>query len=218
MKEEKIKIIFSEQRLRKFIERFDGDFQSAIALYKLNITISQSFYPLLAIVEITLRNKVFNVLSKNDTQNSWIEQFGSYPELIEEISKAKQIIIKRGEDINEGKLIAELTFGFWTQLFNSKYENELWKPLRLAFSNIPKNKRQRKKVSAPLNRIRKFRNRVFHYEPIIWSISELDKIKWICYELLEWLDEDLPAFCSDLENIDNELMKLRTLYKWRSTM
>jgi hypothetical protein len=211
MNEEKIKKLFSEQRFRKFSNKFPDDFNKALDLYKLNISVSKSFYPLLSIIEITLRNRIYFVLSKKSSSN-WTEIFEKHPLLIADIENSKNYILKRKEQLNDGKLLAELTFGFWTKIFNSRYEVDLWKPLRLVFSNMPKKERQRRNISAPLNKIRDFRNRVFHYEPIIWNVNELNKIKQKCYKLLEWLDQDLPSFVNELENIDNELQKLKELY------
>ncbi|HKK10318.1 MAG TPA: hypothetical protein VJ939_05745, partial [Bacteroidales bacterium] len=66
--------------------------------------------------------------------------------------------------IATGRVIAELSFGFWTSLFDSRFEKTLWKNLRLAFPNCPKHIRQRKTMSSKFNGIRKLRNRIFHHE------------------------------------------------------
>ena len=52
------------------------------------------------------------------------------------------------------KIIAELTFGFWSLLFNAQLQDILWKELRLVFASCPKPLRQRHNVSAALNQTR----------------------------------------------------------------
>ncbi len=47
------------------------------------------------------------------------------------------------------------SFGFWTILFNIKYEVLLWKSLRLAFPYCPKMLCKRKTISSSLNKIRR---------------------------------------------------------------
>lgn len=59
-------------------------------------------------------------------------------------------------------------------LLNNEYERVLWKDLRRAFPFMPKERRQRKNVSAPLNRFRAFRNRVFHNESICWNLNRVN--------------------------------------------
>ena len=128
------------------------------------------------------------------------------------IIDAKYKITKRKENINSGKITAELTFGFWAKLFNAKYELLLWKPLRLSFPNMPKSIRQRHKLSAPINRIRNLRNRIYHYEPIIWHIETVEKQIAECYDLLNWINADLPEFAREFDSIHTTIDKINKIY------
>lgn len=58
-------------------------------------------------------------------------------------------------------------------LFNAPYEHTLWAPpvlglLGAAFPHAPRRYRSRRRLFQRLDRIRRLRNRVFHYEPI-WN-------------------------------------------------
>lgn len=62
-----------------------------------------------------------------------------------------------------GKVIAELTFGFWRQLTTNAMEKGLWVPyLHNAF---PKGT-SRKEVDRQIGVVNKLRNRIAHHEPL----------------------------------------------------
>lgn len=64
------------------------------------------------------------------------------------------------------KTFYKQTFGFWTSLFNKQYARLFWRPLMFAFKELDNKQKQRDKIAYKINQIRKFRNRIFHYEPI----------------------------------------------------
>jgi len=74
---------------------------------------------------------------------------------IDRISQARTNIYSEKKEITPGRIISELSFGFWTSLFDTKFEMTLWKNLRLAFTNCLKNIRKRKTMSSKFNGIRK---------------------------------------------------------------
>ena len=124
---------------------------------------------------------------------------------IDKIQDARKTILKEKRQITPGKLIAELTFGFWTSLFDARFERILWKDLRLAFPRCPKAERQRRSVSSKLNSIRKLRNRIFHHESIAWSYQALLAYKNEILEGIDWLNGDLTEFFSDTIRIEEVL-------------
>lgn len=76
-----------------------------------------------------------------------------------------------------GKVIAELTFGFWLQLTDSKLEHKLWVPcLHKAFA--PRKAPKRATFNQQLEKLRQLRNRVAHHEPI-FHLDLLDAHKRI---------------------------------------
>ncbi|MFC8040719.1 hypothetical protein ACFUOZ_15315 [Paenarthrobacter sp. NPDC057355] len=63
-----------------------------------------------------------------------------------------------------GKVLAETTFGFWTYLTSDFHEKAIWVPyLHKAFPPGT----DRKHLNRTLIRVRDFRNRVAHHEPIL---------------------------------------------------
>ena len=96
--------------------------------------------------------------------------------------------------------MAELRFGFWTSLFDVRYEQNrvLWPRLlgaQLLDSSSPRSVRSRKQLSPRLNRIRHLRNRVFHHEPI-WHWSNLAQQHAAALDLIGWFS---PALRSTIE-------------------
>ncbi|KQO64432.1 Abi family protein [Curtobacterium sp. Leaf261] len=63
-----------------------------------------------------------------------------------------------------GKVVAELTFGFWTMLTSDRLERTVWRPyLHLAYESGTR----RDGVRDALEDLRRFRNRVAHHECIL---------------------------------------------------
>ena len=68
----------------------------------------------------------------------------------------------------------------------------------------------RSTISQKLNRIREFRNRVYHNEPICFNGNMIDftyaeNIKNKIYEILSWIDGDLNDYVEYFDAIDNKI-------------
>ena len=217
MEEKAIKRIFSTERLEPYLCYHDNDFEKSLLHYKANIKISEAFYPLLSILEIGLRNN-FDYQLKRLFQN---EQWHEDPQFIkivsrfqiERISEARTSILREKKQVTSGKIISELSFGFWTSLLDSRFERTLWKNLRLSFPNCPKSIRKRKTMSSKFNGIRKLRNRIFHHESISWNIEALQNYRNEIVEGIDWLDKDLVNWCEDLMHINQTIEENRLLIK-----
>jgi len=206
MDKKAIEKIISKERLLPYLKFHNEDFEKAVLHYKANIEISESFYPLLAILEVGLRNNLDFQLKMRFNDENWFEN----PEFvkivssfqIERVAEARKNILKEKKQITTGKIISELSFGFWTSLLDSKFEKTLWKNIRLAFPNCPKEMRQRKTMSSKFNGIRKLRNRIFHHESITWSENALNNYKSEIIEGIDWLEKGLLDWCNDIFTID----------------
>lgn len=65
--------IISKDRLEPYLNCHNSDIDKAILHYKNNILISESFYPLLSILEIGLRNSIDYQLTKLYRDRKWFE-------------------------------------------------------------------------------------------------------------------------------------------------
>ena len=141
MEKKAIELIISTDRLEPYLKHHSSNVEKALAHYKTNIAVSESFYPLLSILEIGLRNNIDFQLKRKFSDNNWYEN----PDFIkivsrfqiDRVSEARNSILREKKVITAGKVISELTFGFWTSLLDSKFEKTLWKNIRLAFPNCP---------------------------------------------------------------------------------
>lgn len=197
--------LFSTKRLETYNIQFQGDKAKAVQYYQLNTKLSESFYPFLANLEIALRNSIHQSFSKRFKNENWFEMIENN-ELINQINNAKSKIRKNRQEITSDKIVAELTFGFWTSLFNKQYAKEYWKPLMHVFKELNVKEIQRDKIAYKLNQVRKFRNRIFHYEPICNDLKALKTNISNIFDILSWLDKELLEWSMTSE-------KLETYYK-----
>lgn len=202
-----IESLLSDERVEPYLKFHDNNFERAIEHYKANIEISEAFYPMISILEVALRNKIDYQLKRKFGEENWFDNsdfiniVSGYQITI--ISETKRKILTEKKQISHGRIIAELSFGFWTSLFDSKFESTLWKSLRLAFPNCPKTIRKRKTMSAKFNGIRKLRNRIFHHESIAWDMDVLKNYEKELCEGINWLDRDLLKWVSDIFRLDS---------------
>lgn len=181
----------SPERLSPYVAKSDGNKLAAIRLYERNITLSESLYGVLQCLEIALRNAIDRTLNES-VGMSWYDRIPLY-HLHATIGQAKLKLTADEKSHDPGRMVAELTFGFWTSLMGPKFAAELWNPhLHRAF---PFKRLQRKEAHRRLDRIRKLRNRVAHHEPILDRDLDrdyrdiLDTIGWICPHTRLWIVE-----------------------------
>ncbi len=139
----------------------------------------------------------------------------------QQITKVTKGFINKNVSYNSSKIIAGLDFGFWTNLLSTSYVDTgsstlLW-PNLLAdvFPNAPATI-QLADIRSKMDRVREFRNRISHHEPV-WkfyylhpgtlkpdyakpvfgraaSIGLLTKQFEEILELIEWIDHDRAIY------------------------
>lgn len=202
-----IERIISKERLQPYLTHHKNEQEKAIQHYKSNILVSEAFYPLLSILEIGLRNSIdFQQIIRFNDKN-WFENHEFIKVAsrfqIDRISDARSNILSEKKEITSGRIISELSFGFWTSFFDTKFEMTLWKTLRLAFPNCPKEIRKRRTMSSKFNSIRKLRNRIFHHEAITWNLDVIQEYEKEILEALNWLNKDLVNWLEGLNHLDD---------------
>ena len=155
---------------------------------------------LLSIFEVSLRNSI-NYYFINKISDKWLYSDILHSDTKQRVKEATNKILQRKEIVTHDKIIAELSFGFWTSLFRKSYSNMIRiKDIKSIFPNIPsKNTRliNRNILDKQLNYIRKFRNRVFHYERIINKV-EYENMQDEIYNLLMYFDVELYNFAKEI--------------------
>lgn len=209
--------VFSEKRMERYFILYPNDESRAVKHYQSNIKLTEAFYTSLSVLEVALRNALSRELKTMTGRDDWYAIFANTPGLTnlnKYITQASKQIAGRHEQITTSKIIAELTLGFWVSLLNAEYERLLWKDLRRAFPYIPKKDRKRKNVSAPLNRFRAFRNRVFHNESICWNMKKVQEIHDELLLLLEWINKDLPEWLTEIDRFENVQEQIKIEMGW----
>lgn len=193
----------SYPRLSRYLFLSNGNKPKTIKLYKANLQVSRSFYPLLSILEIVIRNSIDEVLTSYFNDTDWIinQQNGFMADnslrrgnfyLKTEVSRAIQKIRQNRSRVTSGKVIAEQTFGFWTSLLEPYHFRLIQGKTLNAFLNRPHGY-GRTDVMKELKKIQKFRNRIYHNEPICFANNQIDFSQAIdahtaILEVLAWID------------------------------
>lgn len=192
----------TESAIKKYISDPRFDKYNSFDEYKENLLFSSHFYIPLSVLEVSLRNAINNYFV-NLYGHNWILNEAQFlqRDALEKIAHAKKKLEDRHETITHAKLTAELTLGFWTSLFQKPYDKTMrLQTLKGIFSNLPKQDVKfidRKIISAQLNHIRKFRNRVFHFEKIIHK-DEFLTIQNDIDEILSFLNQEVYDFAKEL--------------------
>jgi len=192
-----------EQLIRKYIsqERF-GNYRD-LKEYEKNLCFSQKSYIPLSVLEVSLRNAIDGFLSEKIGE-SWHEDSCFLTrDGLRRVAEAKSLLYKRQEPTTKQKIIAELSLGFWVNLFKRPYEEVLnIKDLRKVFPNLPSRREKRvnrKVIFGELNHIRNFRNRIFHYEKVI-NKDHYNEIIDEINIVLNYFDSELYAFTQRLND------------------
>lgn len=216
----KLEYYLSQPRLQRFLRASGNSKERAKSLYKANLRVSQAFYPILNLFEVFLRNTLDHHISSHFSNPNWIitekSGFMSDPSLAgsryflrESIQKAEDTIHRKGGSISAGKVIAEQSFGFWTSLFETHHYRLIGGSPIHSFPYKPAHV-NRNAINQHLDRLRKFRNRIYHNEPICFNGLSIDFSKaqenhnQICL-LLEWIDPSLTAYVQNFDGIQSEI-------------
>jgi hypothetical protein len=194
----------NKNSIEKYISYSRLNAYKSIEEYKQNILYSQEYYILLCILEISLRNSI-NYYFKFKFGNDWNNHKFLHYDSLAKIKEVQKRIILSKKELTHEQIISELSFGFWSSLFRKSYTNKMrLTDLKYIFPNLPFKKDKlvtRDYINKKLNHIRKFRNRIFHYEKIINNV-EYKNIKNDIFELLLY-------FHKDIYNLVNELISYK---------
>jgi len=122
---------------------------------------------------------------------------------------AENKMTKKSIAVSSGKVLAEQSFGFWVSLFESSHYKLLGGSVIHAFPYKPKHI-NRKSIFLILSRIRDFRNRIYHNEPICFNGSSVNfscasQIRQDLFELLGWINPEIQNYVEHFDNIDRKI-------------
>lgn len=192
----------SRDRLDAYTRRTADTDLDRLGRYFWNMALCEALYPSLQCLEVALRNSFYDAATSAFGNDDWLMKYPHTldPREYREVSAAVDRLLRRKNSTTSGRITAELNFGFWTALFDKRYEQQpnraapvFWPQLLShVLPNLgqyaPKSVRTRHGCSTRLNSIRRLRNRVFHHEPI-WHWTDLHRQHEELVETIGWIDQ-----------------------------
>lgn len=115
VRDEMIRLL-SVPRLSTYSAACGGDIKAAIDLYQWNLEVSSALFTAIHYFEVALRNTIDVRLTKDfGGSQSWFDA----PETPlsnggkKKVNQAKKWVTEAGHHVNHGRVIAELSLGFW---------------------------------------------------------------------------------------------------------
>ncbi|MDD2794174.1 MAG: hypothetical protein PHD73_13415, partial [Sediminibacterium sp.] len=135
--------------------------------------------------------------------------------LLNSVKRAEKKLIKRGIGVTSGRIISEQTFGFWTDIFeNHHYKLLRGRPIKI-FKNLPSGY-GRTEVLNELNKVRQFRNRINHNEPICFVGTNIDFTNTLAVynsilNLMTWMNPELNKWAKSFDKVTSTIMKAQAI-------
>lgn len=202
--------LVSAPRLQRYREAATTDFD-IVTLYCWNILLAEALLPSLAILEVSLRNAVHNALASHTGTEFWFQSV-LHPDSYNNIAGLMQEIARRqGQPPTAGKVISEISFGFWPKMFAKRYNSLWWNPqhplLQEVIPNLHKMGRDTRRVlEIRLEYFAKLRNRCMHQEAVFQGVAALNRpvrpLVELHTELLEtigWISLDAANLASCMD-------------------
>ena len=196
----------TRERLRSYLTSTGGDLEKAIALYDWNAQVGGALHEDIGRLEVVFRNAIDEALVTYGAAQGWPTVWYRRRQLfpgrhgaraLDDIKTARGRATRRGVPEVHGKVVAELSFGFWRFLCTTPYLTSLWVPaVAEAFPNHPDHgdpRAVRQAVDDRIQRVHFLRNRVAHHEPVhhrnlkrdLDSIAQL--AGWMSADAREWI-------------------------------
>lgn len=208
MNREELERAFSLPRFSRFVAAGGGDYRKGYDLYRVNLHVSSRLFATISLFEVVFRNAIdahYKSFFPNDLEYGGWLLAQSYPNgfLSKRGCEKSRITLlesiqKLGEDYSHDKGVANLSFAFWRNLFNSKEFAAGGSSLLNIFPNKPHGYGLNQTfVFNELCLVHDLRNKIAHHDPICFipqtAIFSLEKPAQSCKtmkNLLIWLGFD----------------------------
>lgn len=186
----------TRERLTRYLGATGQNLSKALELYEYNVQLSEVLYGLLHGLEVTVRNAEHHALTASYGTPTWYDAAPLSPHWQEQLDKAKA---KPGVNKKPGKVVAELTFGFWVELLSKPNHNVLWMGRKLSAA-FPNTTLKRDAIHQRLKTVQLLRNRISHHEPVLTGSNGLyngnavitlaeiiECVEWVCRDTAQWI-------------------------------
>lgn len=130
----------------------------------------------------------------------WYHSTVLTPAHMQDVARARLRVAQGKKGETEGRVVAELMFGFWRLLHSKVYEPTLWQHvLRFAYPNSTK--LDRREVYNRLDDLNTLRNRIAHHEPVHGATigrtqKDLATLHNDLMQVVLWLDAHVHGWLS----------------------
>lgn len=202
--------LLSSERMRPYLTVSSQSWEDALRLYEWNLHLSSSIMGLTGIVKVFIRNALDAELTRFAMargSQDWTSSVRLDHKGIADLTKARS---RAGANPAHGRIIAELTFGFWRYLASRKYLTLLWIPALVhAFPHLDTDPaRAQRLVETEVQQLHYLRNRAAHNEPLHRRDLAADVER--ASRLIGWIDPDAQTWLTSQERVSREL-QLRPL-------
>jgi hypothetical protein len=209
--------LVTRERLRSYIAAPGNDIGAAVELYEWNSAVSGASYEDIGRFEIVFRNTLDAGLAQLGARKGWSSPWYLRQQLfpgrhgaraLKDIATARKRAT-RNERVPEahGKVIAELSFGFWRFLSSQAYLTSLWVPALagqfLGHPDASDPRVIRREVEDRVQRIHFLRNRVAHHEPIHRRTLQQDHHDLL--QVLAWIRSEAEAWVRQTSRVPTVL-------------
>lgn len=208
----------SIDRLSSYKYDYSDSMDLILSRYIYNVQISESLYPIIAALEVALRNRLHNAIAILKGTNWILKEINNQNVLSENerniLLDAYKKLKRKQNTPSTGAIIAELTFGFWVNLCKKSYKNSLWDKQDFFSSVFPDFDNyfnsptwDKTKIMFPeLKEILRLRNRIFHHEIIINNKNGIEN----CYDKTHRV---LYSLSKDYAEIFEDSFRFKTIIK-----
>jgi hypothetical protein len=105
----------STERFARYLAWAGGDRARALDLYTLNTRLSKSLYITMQMLEVALRDRIHTVRATRHGEE-WFRDPAliTLPHQHDQVAKATEDVRNDGKDPTPGRIVAALTFSYWT--------------------------------------------------------------------------------------------------------
>lgn len=193
----------SEDRLT----RYYAARESTTELYLWNAELSAAYFEIIGHAEILLRNVFHERLAPRSQNERWYvdSQYPFTQRARKDVDTAIWRATKGGTPERPGKVIAELSFGFWRFLLGTHYAATVWPKISPGFSGLPRHLRNRSELEAAATRVNDLRNRIAHHEPVFHRFPE--QYLADIYLIAKYVDDRSERMLRDLSRVPEILAR-----------
>ena len=186
----------SPERIGTYLTAANFDQDRALALYIWNASVGEAFHLPMQSVEVAIRNRI-NVALKSQYGPEWWRDHKYMRDaggrLNKDIATATRRVQNKHHPLTTGRIVANLSFGFWTTMLGSSWNPKLWSfQLRNSFPDLPQSI-DRDELHKRARAVNSLRNRIWHHEPIFKDdllkrhSETLELLRWVCPAKHKWI-------------------------------